>query len=121
MKALIPAIQIGFITALSLIGQWLSTTFHLPLPGNLLGMFILFALLCFGIVKEEQIAEGSDLLLKYMAFFFIPAGVGLLGYLDLLSPVWLQWATILALSTVLVMAITAKTVDLLMKKESRRL
>lgn len=116
MKYLIMAIQITFISALSLIGQWLSTTFDLPLPGNLLGMFLLFILLLLGVVKEDHIALGGDLLLKYMAFFFIPAGVGLLDHLQLLSTVWLQWLTLLVSTTVIIMSVTAKVVDSLLKK-----
>lgn len=111
MKTIKRLIQILFITALSLIGQWLSTTFNLPLPGNLIGMFLLLILLFTGLVKEEHISEGGDLLLKYMSLFFIPAGVGILAYLDLIGGVWLQWLTIIAISTTLVMIITAITVE----------
>lgn len=109
-------IQILFITALSLIGQWLSTTFHLPLPGNLIGMFLLLFLLFSGIVKEEHISLGGDLLLKYMSLFFIPAGVGILAYLDLISTLWIQWLAIIALSTSAVMAITAVSVERAIQK-----
>lgn len=116
MKYVYALLQIGFISALSLIGQWLSITFHLPLPGNLLGMFILFFLLLSGLVKESHIALGGDVLLKYMAFFFIPAGVGLLAHLELLSSVWLQWLILLSTTTVIVMGATAKVVDLLIKR-----
>lgn len=79
-------------------------------------MFLLFFLLLTGIVKENHIALGGDLILKYMAFFFIPAGVGLLAHLELLSSLWLQWLTLLVSTTVIVMAVTAKTVDLLLSK-----
>lgn len=115
MKYFYTLLQIGFISALSLIGQWLSTTFDLPLPGNLLGMFLLFFLLITGIVQERHIALGGDLLLKYMAFFFIPAGVGLLAHLELLASVWLQWLALIVTTTVIVMSVTAKVVDLLIK------
>ena len=67
--------EVGFISALSLFGQGLSSFFHLPLPGNRVGMFLLLFLLFSGLVKEAQIQKGADLLLKYMSLFFIPAGV----------------------------------------------
>lgn len=120
MSALKTIIQIAFICALSLIGQWLSTTFHLPLPGNLVGMFLLLALLFSGIVKEPQIQQGTDLLLKYMALFFIPAGVGLLAHLDLIQNQWLPWLSIILISTVLVLILTGKLVDHLIAKEDQK-
>lgn len=113
-------IQILFITALSLIGQWLSTTFTLPMPGNLIGMFLLLTLLFTGIVKEEHIDLGGDLLLKYMSFFFIPAGVGILAYLDIIGSLWLQWLSIIAISTTLVMMITAAAVEKSIKNREVR-
>lgn len=79
-------------------------------------MFLLFFLLLSGLVKEQHIALGGDLLLKYMAFFFIPAGVGLLAHLELLSSVWLQWLTLLVTTTLIVMSATAKVVDMLIKR-----
>lgn len=116
MRYVTPLLQIGFISALSLIGQWLSTTFNLPLPGNLLGMFLLLALLLSGVLKVSHIEKGADLLLKYMSFFFIPAGVGLLAYLDLIKTTWLSWLFIIIISTFLVMILTAKSVDWAIRK-----
>lgn len=116
MPYVIPVLQIAFISALSLIGQWLSTTFKLPLPGNLVGMFLLLGLLLSGIVKVSHIEKGADLLLKYMSLFFIPAGVGLLAHLELIKTTWLSWLVIIAISTAVVLVITAKTVDFAIKK-----
>ena len=117
MKTIRIILQIAFITGLSLLGQWLSTTFNLPLPGNLIGMFLLLTLLFTGIVKETHIQEGTDMLLKYMSFFFIPAGVGLLAHLDLIKTTWLSWLITLLLSTIIILVTTAKLVDYLIGKE----
>ena len=34
------------ILGIYLVGEFLSTSLHLPIPGNILGMIILFILLC---------------------------------------------------------------------------
>lgn len=109
--------EIGFIIALSLIGQVLSTHFHLPLPGNLIGMFLLLFLLFSGIIKESALQKGADLLLKYMSLFFIPAGVGLLAHFELIQGQWLPWVLIVTLSTAIVLIGTGKLIDYLISKE----
>lgn len=109
--------EVGFISALSLLGQGLSSFFHLPLPGNLVGMFLLLFLLFSGLVKETQIQKGADLLLKYMSLFFIPAGVGLLAHWNIIEKEWLSWLVTVLLSTALVLIVTGKLVDYWIHKE----
>lgn len=110
--------EIGFISALSLLGQGLSSFFHLPLPGNLVGMFLLLLLLFTGLIKESQIQKGSDLLLKYMSLFFIPAGVGLLAHWNIIEKEWLSWLVTVLLSTALILILTGKLVDYWIQKEA---
>ncbi len=117
MKIIKVILQIGFITALSLLGQWLAAVLNLPLPGNLIGMFLLLLLLFTGVVKESHIKEGSDLLLKYMSLFFIPAGVGLLAHLELIQSAWLPWLVTIVITTIVVLMTTAKLVEFLISKE----
>jgi holin-like protein len=112
-------LQIAFICGVSLLGQWLSATFNLPLPGNLIGMFILLALLFSGVIKESHIQSGADLLLKYMSLFFIPAGVGLLAHLDLIRAQFVPWLLVILLTTVIVLILTGKLVDRLIHKEAK--
>lgn len=120
MNHLKTSIQVFFICLLSFLGQQLSEKFHLPIPGNLLAMFILLALLCTGIVKERHIDRGADLLLKYMSLFFIPAGVGLLAYWHILAPVFAQWLLLLFVSTAVLMAATGKIVNILISRAEVR-
>lgn len=75
--------QLSIVSLISVAGEQIASYFHLPIPGSVVGMVILFSLLCLGIVKPSQIREVSDFLLKHMAFFFIPIAVGLMNYWDL--------------------------------------
>ena len=56
---------------------------HLPIPGSVLGMIILFTLLSTGIIKEQWLAMVAPPLLKHLSFFFIPIAVGLMEWGDL--------------------------------------
>lgn len=74
------AVQIGFLFLVFRVGQWAGARFHLPLPGNVLGMLLLFGLLSAGVVRETWIHEGAGLLTKHLAFFFVPIAVGLMQW-----------------------------------------
>lgn len=50
----------------------------LPIPGNVLGIIVLFLLLCSGIIKEEQVSVAATFLLKHLVFFFASIAVGLM-------------------------------------------
>ncbi|WP_063381374.1 CidA/LrgA family protein [Pseudoalteromonas luteoviolacea] len=57
----------------------------LPIPAPLLGMLLLFALLQGRIIHVNWVKSASQLLIAYLAFFFIPVGVGVINYLNLLA------------------------------------
>src|SRR5262245_49321624 len=54
----------------------------LRIPGNIVGLALLFVLLRGGIVKERWVSGGATLLTRHLAFFFIPITVGLMGLKD---------------------------------------
>lgn len=63
---------------LSELGFALTARLGLALPGNLLGMMLLFILLVSGIVRLEWVNDAATFLLRHLAFFFIPLAVGLM-------------------------------------------
>ncbi|MCF2856287.1 CidA/LrgA family protein [Pseudoalteromonas sp. SMS1] len=58
--------------------------YALSMPAPLLGMLILFGLLHWRLLRPEWLDSAAQNLIKYLAFFFIPVGVGVLNHLDLL-------------------------------------
>jgi len=100
------AVQIAFLYLAFLAGDWLVTRFHAPVPGSVIGMLIVFALLALGLVKETWIQDGAGLLTKHLAFFFIPIAVGLMEWGNLFRELgsWLALAlvasTLTAITTV---------------------
>lgn len=105
--------QAGIIVGICFIGELLQRLLKLPIPGNVLGMLILFTCLCTGVIKLEMINEISDFLLDHLAFFFIPAGVGLLACTDALNGKWLAFLGVCIITTIIVMIITGHTVQIL--------
>lgn len=104
--------QLAFLAGVCYIGNAVSATLPVPVPGNICSMAILLSLLVSGIVDESKIAIVSNFLLKYMPVFFIPAGVTILSSLPIIRDHIPQFVAICAITTVLVFLSTAITVIL---------
>lgn len=103
--------QIGIILGITLLGGVLQHGLKLPIPGNVLGMVILLIGLSCGLIKLEMISEVSEFLLDHLAFFFIPAGVGIIACLGLLQGKWLAVMGVCLITTVLTMVTTGHTIQ----------
>ncbi len=89
-----------------------------PIPGNVAGMVILLLLLLTGYFKVEWVEEACELLLSHLALFFVPAGVGVMVYFDLVAAQWLPVCLSMVVSTFVVMAVTGWVEQKLEKTES---
>lgn len=104
------------ILGVYLLGELISGIFSLPIPGNILGMLILLALLCTKIIKLEQIETVSNFLLDHLAFFFIPAGVGLMSSVEIIKDTWLKLIIVCILTTIIIIGVTGTIVQLIKKR-----
>ena len=89
-------------------------------PASVIGMILLFLLLASGVVRIEHIREKSDFLLSNMAFFFIPAGVSVINYFDVLKSSVVPLVLICLLTTVITFAATAYSIKLTVYLMNRR-
>jgi holin-like protein len=101
-----------------LCGEFISRLFALPIPGNVMGMGLLLLGLSAGVIDLKWLEEAAELLLSNMALFFVPAGVGVMVYSDLIAAEWLPICVATILSTFVVMAVTGKLAQKLEKPES---
>ncbi|NPE29519.1 CidA/LrgA family protein [Methanococcoides sp. SA1] len=108
-------IQLAIVLAICFMGDILHDFFNLPIPGNILGMMLLLALLLTGILKLSMIEDVSNFLLKHLSFFFIPAAVGLITCLSILEGKWTALMFISVVSTFIITVVTGMTVQILIK------
>lgn len=87
--------------------------FHLPIPGSVLGMILLFTLLSTGIIKEQWLTKVAPPLLKHLSFFFIPIAVGLMEWGDLFLEKGYLLFLPLFISTLVALLITGAVVQFL--------
>jgi holin-like protein len=105
-----------YLMGLWLIGEALAAILSLPIPGSVLGMVLLTVCLNQGWIKLETIRPAADVLTWNMAFLFVPPGVGLMLYFDLIAEQWLAIGLPWLASTFLVFA----TAGLIMQRLARR-
>jgi len=106
----------AILVGLQLLGTWLVELLGLPIPGNVIGMLLLFAALRMNLVRLEWVREAAQLLLSNMALLFVPAGVGVMVYFDLIIAEWLPIIVATLLSTFVVMAVTGWTAGFLERR-----
>ena len=108
-------LQIGIVFLICLVGEWISAVLPFAFPGSVIAMILLFLLLLFKVLKVEHIEEKASVALNNMAFFFIPAGVGVMEYFDILGAYLVPFLVICVVSTILTFAVTAWTVTGVMR------
>lgn len=109
--------EMFIIILIYFIGEVLSKYVITFIPGNILGMIILLILLSTKLMKLEAIETVAKFFLDHLAFFFVPAGVGLLAALDLLQGNIIKLLVICVVSTFIVMGVTGRTVQMLINKK----
>ena len=112
-------LQIGVVLLICLLSEIVSLLLPFPFPGSVIAMIILFILLAAGVIKVGHIRQKAEFMLKNMAFFFIPAGVGIMEYFDVLKSCIAPFIVICVVSTILTFAATAGTVALIMRLQHR--
>lgn len=76
------------------------------IPGSVCGMLLLFAALCLGIVKPDNVRSVARALTQNMAVLFVPAGVGIMAQYDLIAQNWVGILTITIVCTLIVLLST---------------
>lgn len=111
--------QVGIIFTLCWASEIIEGLLPFSFPASVIGMILLFILLAFRVLKVEHIREKSDFLLSNMAFFFIPAGVSIINYFDVLKGNVGKLLLICFLTTILTFATTAWTIRGVLRLQNR--
>lgn len=112
--------QIGIIFGICWVSVWIEQVLPFTLPASIIGMLLLLLLLMAGLVKPAHIQEKSDFLLANLPFFFIPAAVSILNYMDVLKSNLLALAVICVVPTFIVFAVTVWAVRITCRLLERR-
>ncbi len=93
------------------LGEAIAEISGIPIPGNVIGMLLLFAALLIRVVPLETVDKPATILIATLGMFFIPPGVGLIEQWPILKRIWLPVAISSSLGTL----ITAVSAGFLLK------
>jgi putative effector of murein hydrolase LrgA (UPF0299 family) len=102
-----------------LAGEVAARLFRLPVPGPVLGMLLLFAVLLLRARALELVREPAHGLLRYFSLLFVPAGVGLIRHGHRLRAEALAIAVAVAVSTIATVAVTALVFQLVSRRAGK--
>lgn len=100
-----------FILLFYFLGEMLSLLIGGFMPGSVLGMILLFLSLFFKILKPSYVKDAATVITKNMAVFFVPAGIGLMAYFNILEKNILAILAAIFVSTVLTIVVVALVQD----------
>lgn len=103
--------QLLIIFGFSFIGNVISTLFHLPIPGSIIGMVLLFLALQFKLLEFRHVDEAGSFLINNMTILFLPAGVGIMAKWNLISHFWAQILLIVIGALIINILILGKLVE----------
>ena len=107
------------IFGFTLLGEALHALLPLPIPAAIYGLVLLFAALCLKLVKIEHVKQLSGFLLTIMPIFFVAPTVNLLESWGLLLPNLGYILLVIAVSTILVFAVSGIVCQAICRKEDQ--
>jgi holin-like protein len=108
---------LAWLLLLQSIGELLSRGLSLPFPGPVIGMMLLLVALRWPLVREP-VAACADFLLAHLSLLFVPVGVGVMTHLSLVSQYGGRMLLVIVLSTLIGLAVTVLTLNLLWRKNA---
>ena len=111
--------EVAVLLAIYFLGCQIAAWWHLPIPGGVTGMALLLSAFALGLIKPATLQLGAGVLMAEMLLFFIPALMSLLDYGALVRDDGWRILLVIGVSTLLVMVVTAFTVEAVCRWRSR--
>ena len=106
------------LIVLQLIGEVISGSCGLPIPGAVIGLILLYLLMWTRRIDPDDLGATTGFLHQNLGLLFVPAGVGVIAYLPMIAD---EWATLLAsilFSVVATLAVTGLVMTQLARSAS---
>lgn len=108
---------LALLVALAALGDWLVRVTGASVPGSVVGMLLLTALLETRLLPLELVRSAAELLVRHLALLYVPAGVALLVYWSAVRGELLAIALAALASLVAVLAVVGPIVQRLERAE----
>ena len=115
MKFLKLILGFGILCGVQALCNLVLTALNFSFPAPIMGIIILAILLKLNIIRREWVKDICELFLKYMPLFFVPLFVGIVAYYGLIEENLVPILVNVAVTTSLVIIISALFVENVIK------
>ena len=112
--------QIAIIAGVSLVSELLSFLIPLPVPGSIYGLLLMLLLLVTKTIRLRQVKAVANWLLSLMPIMFVGPTVSLMNSYESYKSFLIPVIVICVVTTILTMAITGCTAQVLMFRHNRK-
>ncbi|PAB57659.1 CidA/LrgA family protein [Anaeromicrobium sediminis] len=109
--------QFFIIFTMLFAGEFISKTFSIPIPGNVIGMVLLTICLVTKVIKIKQVEKAANLLLNNLAVFFICPAVGIIMYLHMIKLEFMAIMVPTIISIIIGLVVTGKVVQYIVTRK----
>lgn len=102
-------VAVTLLLSCQLAGELIARGAGLPIPGPVVGLALMLMLFAIRPSLVAALRPTATVIVANLSLLFIPAGVGVVGNLDILADDWAAILTVLVLSTLLSMLATVGT------------
>ena len=102
----------GFLTqafifaVIMLISNGIAAIVPIPIPASVVGLVLLFVLLCLKVIKLEQVETLGTSLTSLIGFLFVPSGISVMNSLGVMQQYGVQIALVILLATIILLGAT---------------
>lgn len=116
----------GFLTqafifaVIMLISNGIAAIFPIPIPASVVGLVLLFVLLCLKVIKLEQVETLGTSLTSLIGFLFVPSGISVMNSLGVMQQYGVQIALVILLATIILLGATGLFSQLILSVSQKR-
>lgn len=102
----------GFLTqafifaVIMLVSNGIAGMLPIPIPASVIGLVLLFTLLCTKVIKLEQVESLGTALTSLIGFLFVPSGISVMNSLGVMQEYGLLIVFVIFLATVILLGAT---------------
>lgn len=112
--------QFGVILLVSFLGELAKSVLPFPVPASIYGLVFMLIGLGTHLIPLNSVKDTGYLLVEWMPLMFIPAGVELLESWGSLQAILFPVSVITVTTTIIVMAVSGKTTQMLIGKKEEQ-
>ncbi|HEI7607482.1 TPA: antiholin-like murein hydrolase modulator LrgA [Staphylococcus aureus] len=111
--------QVIVIALVLFVSKIIESFMPIPMPASVIGLVLLFVLLCAGAVKLGEVEKVGTTLTNNIGLLFVPAGISVVNSLGVISQAPFLIIGLIIVSTILLLICTGYVTQIIMKVTSR--